>query len=512
MKKILYFLLFVVTILKTTAQNVTILPSGITPALSSTYPRISYDAILALPSPVAGDMAYDNTYNCLRVYNGTKWLCTYQNPEVPSASALAIATVSSSGFNFNYALDVAADATGNVYIIGLYPDTATFGTTSITSAGDADIFVAKYNSNGVLQWVQSAGGTGYDEANSIAVDVSGNVYITGLFANTATFGTTPKKSAGDFDIFIAKYSTTGVLQWVQSVGGIGSDSGNGIAVDGSGNVYVTGYYSGTATFGTTSKTSAGGSDIFMAKYNTAGELQWVQSAGGRGVESGNGIAVDGSGNVYVTGYYSGTTTFGTTSKTSAGFSDIFIAKYDPIGTSWSWVQSVGGTKFDFAKDLAVDDSGNAYVTGYFEGTATFGSESRTSSGFEDIFVVKYSTTGSFQWVQSVGGTSNDRGNGIAVDGSGNVYITGGYFGTINFGSISKTSAGSADIFIAKCSANGIFQWVQSSGGPVFDVGYGIATSSNNIFCTGSFSSTATFGSNTKTTNGLFNSFIMRLNE
>jgi hypothetical protein len=511
MKKTLYYLLFVVTTLNTTAQNVTILPSGITPAPTSTYPRISYDAILALPSPVAGDMAYDNTYNCLRVYNGTKWVCTYQNPEVPSASALAIATVSSSSTNSNYGLDVAADATGNVYIVGYYSGTATFGTTSITSAGNADIFVAKYNSNGVLQWVKSAGGTGDDYGKSIAVDAFGNVYITGFFGNNATFGSALKTSNGLDDIFVAKYSITGVLQWVQSAGGISNDEGSAISVDGSGSVYVTGRFVGTGIFGTTSINLSGGNDIFVAKYSTAGVLQWVQAAGGTGNDFGKDIAVDGSGNVYVTGNYSGTATFGTTSETSDGSLDIFIAKYGPMG-SLSWVLSVGGASADYAEGIAVDAFGSVYTTGSYSGTATFGVQSRTSSAFEDIFVVKYNTAGSLQWVQSVGGASSDNAYDIAVDGSGNVYITGYYYATINFGTISKTSAGSADIFIAKCSANGIFQWVQSSGGPVFDVGYGIATSSNNIYCTGYFRGTVTFGSNTKTTTGHDNSFIMRLNE
>ena len=116
------------------------------------------------------------------------------------------------------------------------------------------------------------------------------------------------------------------MQWVQTAGGIVNDLGYGIAVDASGNVYITGYFNDTATFGTTSKTSAGSADIFVAKYSNAGSLQWVQTAGGTSYDLGNGITVDASSNVYITGYFNGTATFGATSKTSAGSADIFVAR------------------------------------------------------------------------------------------------------------------------------------------------------------------------------------------
>ena len=264
MKKLSLLLCFLGAVVLSFAQNVTITPRGITPAMTGSYPRISYDAILALPNPAKGDMAFDMTFNCLRVYTGSKWICTYQSPtDPPNITALA-----------------------------------------------------------------SAGGTSYDEGNGIAVDASGNVYVTGSYNGTATFGTTTKTSAGGYDIFVAKYNSSGTLQWVQSAGGTSYDYGRGIAVDASGNVYVTGYYEGTATFGTTTKISAGGHNIFVAKYNSSGALQWVQSARGTLYDIGSDIAVDGSGNVYVTGRYQGTATFGNNSLTSAGATDIFVARID----------------------------------------------------------------------------------------------------------------------------------------------------------------------------------------
>jgi hypothetical protein len=179
--------------------------------------------------------------------------------------------------------------------------------------------------------VKSAGGPYFDNdygCGGIAVDAAGNVYITGSYKYNSTFGATSLSSAGINDIFVAKYNTSGSLQWVQSAGGTNEDGGYGIAIDAAGNVYITGYYYQTATFGATSITSAGSSDIVVAKYNTSGSLQWVQSAGGTSSDRGYRIAVNAAQNVYIIGNYNETATFGTTSKTSAGSSDIFVVRLD----------------------------------------------------------------------------------------------------------------------------------------------------------------------------------------
>ena len=352
---------------------------------SANYPRISYDAILALPSPTLGDMAFDITFRCLRVYNGNGWICTYQNPGNFIPNMIAIA--SAGGTSDDVGLSTAVDGLGNVYITGYFFGTTVFGATSISSAGGNDIFVAKYNSVGTLQWVQSASGTSTDVGYGIAVDGLGNVCIAGTYSNTATFGTTSITSAGSLDIFVVKYNSSGTLQWVQSAGGTSVDIGRGIAVDASGNLYVTGSYQGTATFGATPKTSVGSDDIFVAKYNNSGTVQWMQSAGSTNSDNSNSIAVDGSGNVYITGYYQGTATFGATLKTSAGSDDIFVAKYNGNG-AFQWVQSAGGTSEDRGNSIALDGSGNVYVTGYYLATVIFGATPITSAGGLDIYVAR----------------------------------------------------------------------------------------------------------------------------
>mgnify|MGYP000106108991 CR=1 FL=1 len=231
----------------------------------------------------------------------------------------------------------------------------------------------------------------------------------------------------NISLFLILLTTTINAQAFKWAKGIGSDDylySQNISTDASGNCYITGYFQGTATFGTTQITSSGNSDIFIAKYDTEGNFQWVRKAGGTtNSDAGNGISADASGNCYITGYFQGTATFGTTQITISGYSDIFIAKYDTDG-NFQWVKKAGGVEYDEGYGIAVDASGNCYVTGFFRQTATFGTTQITSSGNSDIFIAKYDTDGNFQWVRKAGSTNYDYGNGIATDASGNCYVTG----------------------------------------------------------------------------------------
>ena len=183
-----------------------------------------------------------------------------------------------------------------------------------------------------VSWATSIGGTNSDYGYGIATDSNGNVYVIGFYDNTVTFapGTTLNSTGGD-DAFVAKYDTSGTVQWAKSIGGTSSDNGRGIATDSNGNVYVTGKYSTTATFAPgTTLTSVGSSDAFVAKYNTSGTVQWAMSIGGTSPDYGYGIATDSGGNVYVTGYYRGSVTIGSTTLNSVGGSnDTFVVKYSP---------------------------------------------------------------------------------------------------------------------------------------------------------------------------------------
>jgi hypothetical protein len=181
--------------------------------------------------------------------------------------------------------------------------------------------------------------------------------------------------------------SVGNFLWAKSAGGSSDDVGVGIALDSSGNAYITGYFSGTAVFGATTLTSAGDRDIYVAKLDIGGNFLWAKRAGGISWDSGNGIAVDSSGNTYITGYFNGIAVFGATTLISAGGDDTYIAKVD-IGGNFLWAKRAGGTSSDRGSDIALDSSGNAYITGWFEGTAVFGATTLTSVWGRDVFIWK----------------------------------------------------------------------------------------------------------------------------
>jgi hypothetical protein len=238
------------------------------------------------------------------------------------------------------------------------------------------------DSGGNFLWAKRAGGTSSDESKGIAVDSSGNAYITGEFQGTAVFGATTLTSAGQSDTYMAKVDSGGNFLWAKRAGGTNQDYVNGIAVDSSGNAYITGHFEGIAEFGATTLTSAGNNDTYIAKVDSGGNFLWAKSTVGVG-----GIAVDSSGNAYITGSFWNTAVFGATTLTSAGHPDIYIAKVDS-GGNFLWAKRAGGYGTDVGAGIAVDSSGNAYVTGLFEDTAVFGATTLTSAGGTDIFIWK----------------------------------------------------------------------------------------------------------------------------
>ena len=376
---------------------------------------------------------------------------------------------------------IAVDAVGNVYTTGSFLGTADFdpgaGTTNRTSAGFTDIFVSKLDSSGNSVWARTMGGTDFDSASGLAVDAAGNVYTTGFFAATADFdpgaGTANRTSAGLTDIFGSKLDSNGNYVWAWNSGGNFHDSGRAIAVDSTGNVYTTGSYQGTADFDPGINTSnlasvGGGFDIFVSKLDSSGNFVWARSMGGTGFDQAYGIAVDSTGNVYTTGWFTGTVDFDpgfvTNNLSSAGSFDIFVSKLDSNG-NYVWARRMGGAGEEQGRDIAVDSAGNVYTTGYFENTVDFdpgaGLSNLISAGANDIFVSKLNSSGNFVWARSMGGTGSDQANGTAVDSAGNVYTAGQFTFTADFDpaiqTANRTSAGSSDAFTLKLSPVLLFE-------------------------------------------------------
>jgi hypothetical protein len=339
------------------------------------------------------------------------------------------------GTDYDYSYGIAVDGGGNVYVAGLSSNT--WGVPVRAYTGDHDAFTAKLNSSGNLVWNTFLGGTGDDHGINIAVNAGGCAYLTG--SSSASWGTPVRAYTGGLDAFAAQLDSSGILTWNTFLGGTGGDIGLGVAVDGSGNVYMTGV--SNATWGSPVRVYSVGDDTFAAKLDSTGTLTWNTFLGGGGNDSGNGIAVDGGGNVYISGY--SLATWGSPVRAYTGGWDAFAAKLNPSG-GLAWNTFLGGSGEDQGKGIAVDGEGIVYVAGY--SLATWGSPLRAYTGGCDTFAAELNSAGSLTLNTFLGGSGDDYGNGIAISGSGNIYVTG--ISNSTWGSPVRTYAGGSDAFIA----------------------------------------------------------------
>lgn len=358
-----------------------------------------------------------------------------------------------------------------------------------------------------LQWVNQVGSGGSDYVYGLSTDASGNIYATGGFSGTVDFdpgpGTSNLTSSGSNDIFVAKYNSTGNLIWAKKFGGTSVDYGSSLGVDASGNIYVTGYFQGTADFdpdaGTFNLTSLGQYDIFNFKLTNIGNLVWAVSYGGTGFDFGRRITVDAAGNSYTTGTFRSIVDFdpgaGTNNVTSLGLEDVYIEKLDPNG-NLLWNRRVGGTGSDAANGITLDGVGSVYITGGFSGTADMDPGGATnnliSNGGIDCFILRLDIASNFIWVRGFGGTGTDISNSVAIDPSGNILSGGIYVNTVDFdpgAGISNLTASnsSSEGYILQLSSAGNYNWVKNiscdNNSQVKDISIGTGS---NVYITGRY--------------------------
>jgi hypothetical protein len=316
---------------------------------------------------------------------------------------------------------------GAIQTNSLHP-TAQFGGVILTGKGDYDWLLVKYDAAGNVVWAKNGGSTAGDTAYAVGLDPSGNVYVAGHFSGTMTVDGVTVTSSGLFDIFLAKYTSNGTLLWLKRAGGTGSDIPHGLVVDSLGDVAIVGEFQNTAFFDAHSVRASGLGDAFIAKYDSAGNNLWVHSGGSTTSFAGDpakAIAADAANNFYVTGDYTGSATFDGLSVTNTGTSgtDIFIAKYDNNGII-QWLHHAGGPVSDKGYSIGVDGAGNSWVSG-FAGSGpgvVFDTISLPPLGNEYIFLAKYDSSGAVQYVkQYAAGTGQD----IRVLDDGCLYLNGG---------------------------------------------------------------------------------------
>ena len=400
---------------------------------------------------------------------------------------------------------ISRDNAGNLYCTGYFLDTAQFGGTHLTTSGSNDIYVAKLDHSGNWLWAVRAGGTGSDKGMVISTDGDGNSYVTGYFSGIADFGTFTLTSSGQEDIFVAKLDSSGNWLWVNRAGGTGEDFGNSAIID-NGFCYLTGYFVGTATFGILSLSSTGSGDIFVARLDTNGNWLWVRRAGGTGWDEGGGVSLDASGNCYVTGYFHTSALFGTLTLTGSGW-DIFVTKLDPDG-NWIWANSAGGSGTEGGWSISTDDNGNSNGAGQFQYSASFGATTLNCLGSQDIYVARLDSSGNWLWAKRAGGAYvdysiyTDAGCWVVLENGGTCFVTGYYYGTdSDFGSIVLPNWGLYNLFVTKLDIDGNWLWAITAAGTNNSC-WGIRLDDEeNGYAIGAFSGTMNIGNTQLTSAG-----------
>ena len=390
---------------------------------------------------------------------------------------------------------VVHDDSGNSYYTGSFSGNGTFGIVDLVSqnAGGTDAYVVKYTAEGAAEWGQHAGGTGITESHTVAANSAGEVWIAGSFTDSVLFGNTILVSAGMRDIFIAKLNASGQFVWAKRAGGIEDDEANAVAVNSYGAAFIAGYFSDDADFDGATVSSSGNEDIFIARYDNNGNFLWAKKAGGFSADRANALVLDNGGSLFVTGSIKGAAHFSNFQVSTNYSKNVFLAKYTPSG-SVQWVEAGGSIEDDEAFALALNNSFNISVTGYISsGNAVFGTHSVNGNGGKDVFVVTYSASGTVVDLIRDGGVNDETGFGIAIDNLNNTYISGSFLNATTLGGNQLTSGGLQDAFVIKYNSGNEPVRVKHYYSEGDDAGLGVSVdNSGNCVSTGYFSSNASF--------------------
>jgi hypothetical protein len=329
---------------------------------------------------------------------------------------------------------VAASPDGGVVVGGAFADKLLFADRGVPAVGADDAFIGKFDADGKRLWAKRFGGEGVDNVHGVAVDAAGNVYATGVFRLTGTFGDT-ELVASAADAYLFSVDKSGAERWVVKLDGDKNDWGRTLAFAADGSLYWLVEFSRRATIGGVTLESVGNRDWGVIKMTTAGEPLWGVSFGGLMDDLAFRLAIDPAGDLVVTGAFSETMEIGDTKLQAVSESDIFVAKLDGRNGQPLWARSWGDKREDIGAAVAIDSFGNIAVTGMYWNTVDFGGGPRKSNGEKDIFLVKLSPAGEHLWSKNFGGEQVDYGRDVAFDGDDNVLLTGTFYLTANFGGV-----------------------------------------------------------------------------
>lgn len=385
------------------------------------------------------------------------------------------------------------DGLGNTFVAGVFSGSATFRTPLAPAGGaPANAFVGKMSRRADWLWAVNipASANGFTEIKCLALDADRNIYVAGQFSGTNTFGA-QQLVASTTNLFVAKLDSSGSnWLWAKSAGAAGPSAATALVLAGT-NVMVTGNYSGPATFGSTALTNAGGTDVFVASLDADGNWQWANRGGGAGNESVSALATDPAANLYLAGQYTGSAAFGATTLTNAGGADLFVAKLTPAG-GWLLARRAGSANHDAATALVRSAGNEFYLVGQFGATADYDRavNNLNVGNTTNLFVIRLNTEALFlDYTQ--GGSGHPR--AVTVDSLGRVYLCGDFSFTTTFGTNSLVASGNSDVFIAQM-ANGDWTWAQKIGSAGTETGGSIsADTDNSIVVSGTYQGTIQIG-------------------
>ncbi|MBK9264697.1 MAG: nucleotide-binding protein [Polyangiaceae bacterium] len=408
-----------------------------------------------------------------------------------------------------YGKSVAADAMGNVYVSGHFYGVLDLGAGPMT-ATSLDGFLAKFDPAGNLLWSKHFSGTSSQKALAVAVDGMGNVVVAGNFLGSVDFGGGPL-TAMDADAFVAKYDASGNHVWSKQFGGADVQSINTVAIDSMNDILVGGSFAGTVDFGGGTMTSTN-VDLFGMKLDDNGNHVWSkhfdQQIGSQPALTN--VAVDSAGNVAFTGYFFNTVDFGGGPLTSAGSYDVFVGKFGPNGQHL-WSKRFGDTSDESPTGFGFDGTGNLFIAGGFKGPLNLGGSTLMSAGDNDCWIAKLDSAGNHQWSKRFGDAQKQYITGIAVTSTGDLALTVTFGGSIDFGGGPLTSAGNLDIAIARMDGAGNHVWSLRAGDGVSQSSEAIAFDpAGHVLLTGELVGSVDFGTGVLTSAGSADLIVAKL--
>jgi len=383
-----------------------------------------------------------------------------------------VKTIDGSGVEV-YINDIAKDNSGNIYIAGSQKSgNSIFGDSVVSNAGS---FIAKINSSGSWVWAVKAG-TNYGNATiRLSSTPSGNIQFAYCGTVGETFGNLTAQdtfTSTNSRLIVGQINPSGTFTWLKTAA-TGHSGYSSISVDAAGNTYA----------------MASGS--LVGKLNTQGNWEWLKPYQGSSYDQ---IKVSPNGKIFVAGATYDLATYDTFTYNGFGSEDVFVSEIDSNG-NWLWIKGAGGSGTDRCYGISVNNADEVFLTGYYRNSATFGSDNFNSPSSKAIFVSKLSSSGTWIWTKSAGGLDDEDGESISTDATGNAYVTGNFAQTATFGSTSLSSYGSSDIFVSKLDNQGNFLWSAKAGSTDDDGGSNILfDGSGNLYVVSNFFANATYGS------------------